>query len=52
MEYFLYGVSEANRIIEQLKSMEIRVNHLAQDADRKEEDAQELQEAAQYNRGH
>ena len=36
MEYFLYGCSEANRLIEQLKSMENRINQLAQDADNKE----------------
>ena len=42
MEYFLYGVAEADRIIEQLKSMEVRMNTLAQEADRKYGEAQEL----------
>lgn len=28
MEYFLYGVSEANRLIEQLKVMEIEINNV------------------------
>ena len=36
MEYFLYGCQEANRLIEQLKSMEMRINQLAQDVDNKE----------------
>ena len=35
MEYFLYGVAEADRLIEQLKSMEVRINKLAQDGDTK-----------------
>ena len=42
MEYFLYGIAEADRIIEQLKSMEIRMNTLAQEADRKFTEAEEL----------
>ena len=42
MEYFLYGCSEANRLIEQLKSMELRINDLAQDADNKEQEADSL----------
>ena len=29
MEYFLYGVAEANRLIEQIKCMEVRINRLA-----------------------
>ena len=28
MEYFLYGVSEANRLIEQLKVMEVEINNV------------------------
>ncbi len=35
MEYFLYGVAEADRLIEQLKSMETRINKLSQDCDTK-----------------
>lgn len=36
MEVFLYGVAEANRLIEQLKSMEVRMNKLAAEADTKQ----------------
>lgn len=50
MEYFLYGCSEANRLIEQLKSMENRINQLAQDADNKEQEADALKLGVQrYN---
>ena len=43
MEVFLYGVAEADRLIEQLKSMELRMSKLAQEADQKQEDAEGLQ---------
>ena len=33
MEYYLYGVAEAARLIEQLESMEVHINKLAQEAD-------------------
>ena len=36
MEYFLYGVAEADRLIEQLKCMEVRINKLDQDYQNKE----------------
>lgn len=42
MEVFLYGVSEANRLIQQLKSMEMRMNKLALDADAKQQEAEHL----------
>ena len=29
MEYYLYGVAEAARLIEQLESMEVHINKLA-----------------------
>jgi len=37
MEYFLYGVAEANRLIEQLKCMEVRINRQAREVEIKRE---------------
>lgn len=42
MEVFLYGVAEANRLIEQLKSMELRMNKMAAEADTKQQEAEHL----------
>lgn len=28
MEYFLYGIAEANNLVQQLKSMEDRINEM------------------------
>ena len=42
MEYFLYGVAEANRIIQQLKSMETRINKLSAQADQFDNEAETL----------
>ena len=39
MEYFPYGIAEADRLVLQLKSMEVRINKLAEDADNKAQDA-------------
>lgn len=55
MEYFLYGVAEADRVIEQLKSMEVRMDTLAKEADSKYRDAEELKPsgmASGYNNRH
>ena len=46
MEMFLYGISEADRLIEQLKSMEKRINKLAQEADNKAEEERALRYSA------
>ena len=42
MEYFLYGVAEADRLIEQLKCMERRINRLAQDCEMKDQEVETL----------
>lgn len=42
MEYYLYGVAEAARLIEQLESMEVHINKLAQEADTREQEAEHL----------
>lgn len=48
MEYFLYGVAEADRLIEQLKCMERRINTLAQEADNRDDDARALKDEYEH----
>ena len=44
MEYFLFGVTEADRLIEQLKHMEIRINKLMDEQDELENSLQVLKQ--------
>jgi hypothetical protein len=37
MEYFLFGVAEADRLIEQLKVMEVTINMLQDELERRQE---------------
>ena len=39
MEYFLYGVSEAYRIVEELKVMEAKINLLIDEVDLRKKDS-------------
>lgn len=39
MEYFLYGVSEAFRIVEELKVMDSKINALLDELDLRKKDA-------------
>ena len=42
MEYYLYGVAEAARLIDQLESMEVQINKLAGEADTAQQEAEHL----------
>ena len=42
MEYFLYGVAEADRLIEQIKVMEHQINDLADKVDGHEDEVDRI----------
>jgi len=42
MEYFLYGVVEANKLIDQLKTMEMAIGDLLESYDQSEKDVFEV----------
>ena len=47
MEYFLFGVAEADRLIEQLKTMEVTINMLQDELERRQEQARKFVEKIQ-----
>ena len=47
MEYFLFGVAEADRLIEQLKVMEMTINLLQDELERRQEQARKFVEKIQ-----
>lgn len=47
MEYFLFGVAEADRLIEQLKVMEVTINMLQDELERRQEQARKFVEKIQ-----